>query len=138
MASRSHGWFDEAKLLPSERLVRLGTARLRMTGPPYWWEGALTLTSDRLFFLPFVDHPRLDDAAFWLHDLTGAGRSGRNRFAVASGAHEATFHLVSSRRGPAGLIGDQAETWLQAIASLRPGARPHTAFENLPRRRAAG
>jgi hypothetical protein len=138
MASRSHGWFDEAKLLPSERLIRRGTARLRMPAPPYWWEGALTLTSDRLFFLPFVDHPRLDDAAFWLHDLTGASRSGRNRFAVACGAQGATFQLVGSRRGPAGLIGDQAAPWLQAIASLRPVARPHTAFENLPRRRAAG
>ena len=99
MASRGHGWFDEATLPLSERLVRLGTARPCMPGPPHWWwEGALTLTSDRLFFLPYVDRPRLHDAAFWLHDLSVASRSGRNRLAVASGAQGATFHLVGSRR----------------------------------------
>jgi len=34
MASRGYGWFDEAKLLPSERQVRFGSARLRVSGPP--------------------------------------------------------------------------------------------------------
>jgi hypothetical protein len=34
MASRSHGWFDEAKLLPSEHQVRSGAARPRISGPP--------------------------------------------------------------------------------------------------------
>jgi hypothetical protein len=138
MASRSQGWFDEAQLLPSERLVRSGTARLRIPEPPYWWEGTLILTSDRLFFLPHVDQVRLDQAAFWLHELTAWDRAGRNRFQAGVPGYEATFHLISGRPGPAALIGDQAGPWLQAIASLRHSARPRTAFERTPRRRAAG
>jgi hypothetical protein len=138
MASRSHGLFDEAQLLPSDRLVRSGTARLRIPEPPYWWEGTLILTSDRLFFLPHVDQVRLDQAAFWLHHLTSWERAGRNRFRVAAAGEESTFHLIGGRPGPAALIGDQAGAWLQAIASLQRNARPRTAFADKPRRRAAG
>lgn len=138
MASRSQGWFDEAQLLPSERLVRSGTARLRIPEPPYWWEGRLILTSDRLFFLPHVDQVRLDQTAFWLHDLTAWERAGRNRFHVAAADEESTFHLIGGRPGPAALIGDQAGPWLQAIASIQRSARPKTAFIEPPRRRAAG
>ncbi len=138
MASRSHGWFDEAKLLPSELQVRSGSARLRVSGPPYWWEGALILTSDRLFFLPHVYSPRIDEAAFWLFDMTGAAPAGRNRFKVSAHGRTATFHLTTSRPGPAGLIGQQAKAWLEAIAALRASARPRTAFDEPAARRAAG
>ncbi len=138
MASRSHGWFDEAQLLPTERLVRSGTARLRIPEPPYWWKGVLILTSARLFFLPHVDQVRIDQAAFWLHDLTGWQRSGKNRLRAASADAESTFQLTGGRPGPAALIGDQAGSWLQAIASLQRNARPKTAFADNPRRRAAG
>lgn len=138
MASRSHGWFDDAKLLPSERLMRSGLARLRISGPPYWWEGALTLTSDRIFFLPLVDHPDLDVTAFWLYDLLTSTSDARNRFAVASPDRKATFNLVGRRAGPAGIISNQARGWLQAIDELRPDARPRSVFEDQPRRRAAG
>jgi hypothetical protein len=137
MASRSHGWFDDAKLLPSERPVRSATARLRMSGPPYWWEGALILTSDRLFFLPYVDHPRLSGAAFWLHELSGIERAGRNRFSARVGEDTATFQIVGSQPGPAGLIGDRAASWVAAIRAVQPGARPRAAFDR-PARRAAG
>jgi hypothetical protein len=137
MASRGRDWFDEAKLLPSERLIRSATVRLRISGPPYWWEGRLTLTSDRLFFLPYVDHPRLNATAFWLCDMPGIERSGRNRFTVRAGEEAATFQIVSSRRGPAGLTGDQAVSWVAAVTAARPAARPRAAFER-PARRAAG
>jgi hypothetical protein len=137
MASRSHGWFDEAKLLPSERLIRSATARLRISGPPYWWEGALILTSDRLFFLPYVHHPQLSGTAFWLRDLSGVEHGGRNRFVARAGGDTATFHLVSSRPGPAGLIGNRAASWLAAIAAVQREARPPAAFGR-PARRAAG
>ena len=50
-------WFDHEKLLPGESLVREGFARLRTVEPPYWWEGDLILTSERLFFLPNVHNP---------------------------------------------------------------------------------
>ena len=138
MASRSHGWFDDAKLLPEERMVRSGLARLRIPGPPYWWEGTLTLTSDRIFFLPLVDHPNLAVTAFWLYDLLTSTSDARNRFAVASPNHKATFSLIGQKAGPVGIISNQARGWLQAIDELRRDARPRSAFEGDPRRRAAG
>jgi len=138
MASRSHGWFDDAKLLPTERMVRSGPARLRIPGPPYWWEGTLTLTSDRIFFLPYVEHPGLDVTAFWLHDLLTSTSDARNRFAVASPDRKAAFHLTGPPSARAGWISSQARAWLQAIDELRHDARPPAAFEDHPRRRAAG
>ena len=139
MASRSHdGWFDEAQPLPAERLVRSGTARLGIPEPPNWWEGTLILSSDRHFFLPHADQVRLDQAAFWLRDLTPWERASRNRFRVAVMDDESTFQLIGGRPGPAALIGDQAGPWLQAIASLQRSARPRTVFADPPRRRAAG
>ena len=137
MASRSHGWFDDAKLLPGERCIRSGKVRLRIPGPPYWWEGALILTSDRLFFLPYVDHPRLGITAFWLHELAVTAAAGRNRFAARNAQEHATFHLIGPRAGPAGLIDDQATAWLTAITAAQPAARPQAEFDR-PARRAAG
>ncbi len=138
MASRSHGWFDDAKLLPAERMVRYGPARLRIPGPPYWWEGTLTLTSDRIFFIPLIDHPDLDVTAFWLCDLLTSTSDARNRFAVASADTKATFNLIGPKAGPAGIVSNQARTWLEAIDELRRDARPRSAFADQPRRRAAG
>lgn len=133
MASRGQGWLDDAKLLPSERLIRSGTVRLRMAGPPYWWEGDLILTSDRLVFLPRVAHPRLGVTAFWLCDMAVIARASRNRFAVGTANEHATFQLIGARRGPAGLIGDQAAPWLAAIAALQPAARSSVEFVRLAR-----
>ena len=138
MASRHHGWFDDAKLLPDERMVRSGLARLRIPGPPYWWEGTLTLISDRIFFLSLVDHPNLAVTAFWLYDLLTSTSDARSRFAGASPDHKATFNLIGQNASPAGIIGNQARGWLQAIDDMRPDARPRSAFEGAPQRRAAG
>jgi hypothetical protein len=138
MASRGHGWFDDAKLLPSERLIRSGTVRLRIPGPPYWWEGELILTTDRLFFLPYVEHPRLGATAFWLHEVAATVAAGRNRFATRTAEQKATFQLIGPGRGPAGLIGDQAKPWLAAIALAQPAARPSAECTRPARRRAAG
>lgn len=138
MASRSHGWFDAAKLLPFERLVRSGTVRLRIPGPPYWWEGTLTLTSDRLFFLPYVEHPRMEASAFWLQEMRVIAAVARNRFAVRTATEQATFHLIGSKRGPAGLIDNQAASWLAAISAVQPAARSSAECLERPARRAAG
>jgi len=133
MASRSHGWFDEAQLLPAERLVRSGAALLRIPRPPDWWDGTLILTSDRLFFLPTVDHYRLGHTAFWLRELA-ATATGHHQISVSAHNEQATFYFGEAA---AALIRDQAAPWLRAIASAQPHARPRSAFET-PRRRAAG
>jgi hypothetical protein len=127
-------WFTDAQLLPAERLLRSAPARLRIPGPPYWWEGELFLTSDRLFFLPRVEHPRLGATAFWLRELAVATGTGRNRIGVRAGADTALFQLT---KGPAGIIGNSARTWLAAIAAAQPAARTSSEFRP-ERRRAAG
>jgi len=133
MASRGHGWFDEAKLLPSERLVHSGAALLRIPRPPGWWGGTLLLTSDRLFFLPTVDHQRLGDTAFWLRELSAVA-TARHQIDVSARDGQATLYFGDVATA---LLRDQAAPWLRAIASAQPQARPRRAFE-APRRRAAG
>jgi hypothetical protein len=129
MASRSHHWFDNEKLAPGERIVRTASARLRSDAPPYWWEGELVLTTERIFFLPFVISPLIDQVAFWLSEITHAGRLGRGRFRLAAGSVSASFELPGMQR---------ARTWLDAIDACL-GLEPRTGYDDGDRsQRAAG
>ena len=119
MGSRS--WFDGDKLLPGERLLRSAPARIRTDAPPHWWEGELILTSDRLFFLPSVDEPFLDDAAFWLPDIASWRAGRRNRLLVVVDDVEREFELTSP--APVALIARSAARWSRDLASARTAAR---------------
>lgn len=137
MASRSHGWFDAAQLLPGEELVRMCNARVRTDTPPYWWEGRLILTSDRLFFLPFVENPFLSTVAFWLRDVLEAGPAGRNAFHVRTTAEAALFRV--KEQGVAAFLGRSGRSWASSVLEHIRGARPASAFtSDTPFRRAAG
>ncbi|MBI5289607.1 MAG: hypothetical protein HY873_11610 [Chloroflexi bacterium] len=137
MASRSHSWFDAEKLLPGEDFVRAGVVRARIDVAPYWWQGELVLTSDRLFFLPDVEHPLISSIAFWLHDLIDTGPAGRNRLHVRTTNEAALFQVLAT--GPAAVAGHAFAGWLRLIDSHRRMARPSTAFEtDAASRRAAG
>ncbi len=129
MASRSHGWFDDEKLLHYERMVRSGRVRLRTDQQPYWWEGSLILTTDRLFFLPDVDNPLIEPVAFWLSEVALVSRDGRRRFRIDAGDSNATFLALGSP-------GRGEHRWLDAIESVRAGARAPSAFDG--RQRAVG
>jgi hypothetical protein len=131
MGSRT--WFDSDKLLAGERLVRSAPARVRTGAPPYWWEGELILTSERLFFLPAVENPLLSDVAYWLGDPKECRAAGRNRFMVATDELESTFHLVGS--SPVAVTGRSDTGWMRDVARLWRSAHPRTSFEG---RRAAG
>ncbi len=140
MATRSHTWFDAEKLLPGEELVRSGSAQLRIDTPPYWWEGVLVLTSDRLFFLPHVHNPFLDRTAFWLRDLLDHAPAGRNRLHVRTHDEAALLHILDA--SPRAVVGAAASTWLRLIRQQMRVARPASAFTSTTdspvRRRAAG
>jgi hypothetical protein len=137
MASRCHSWFDAKQLLPGEELVRTGTVRVRTDTPPFWWQGDLVLTTDRLFFLPHVENPFLARVAFWLHDLIDIGPAGRNRLHVRTGEDAALFQALD--RGPKAVAGRAAGSWLRMIQKHRRSARPARAFEPPSRpRRVAG
>jgi len=120
MGSRS--WFDSDKLLPGERLLRSAPARIRTDAPPRWWEGELILTSDRLFFLPSVDEPFLDDAAFWLADVESWRTARGNRLIAVVDDVEREFQLIATQ--PVALIAQSAARWARDLASARAGARP--------------
>lgn len=136
MATRPQTWFDESKLLKSERIVREGNVRLRIESPPYWWEGTLVLTTDRLFFLPRVHHPLEGSTAFWLADIARHADVGRSRFVVATASGGATFEVDRPGMTFAGVSGMLARPWLEAISELKPMARPAEAFDLRPRRAA--
>jgi hypothetical protein len=127
MASRS--WFGSDKLLPRERLARTGQARLRVDGPPHWWEGMLILTNDRLFFLPQVDDARVGDAAFWLADVTSVEAAGGARISVYAGRQRATLELT----GPILFGGHRARGWLHDIERARRTAVPRPYANNVHR-----
>ena len=131
MGTRS--WFDSDKLLGDERLVRNAPARVRTAAPPHWWEGELILTSDRLFFLPAVDDPLLDDVAFWLVDLTDWRAASRNRLLVETADAEHEFQLLGA--GPVSLIARSAPRWARDLAQMRSAARRRPPSED---RRAVG
>jgi hypothetical protein len=131
MSTRS--WFDSDKLFDDERLVRSAPARVRTAAPPHWWEGELILTSDRLFFLPAVDDPLLDDVAFWLLDLKDWRAANRNRLIVAASDAEHEFQLVAG--DPVAMIAGSAPRWARDLTDMRAAARRR---RPLDRRRAAG
>ncbi len=131
MGTRS--WFDSDMLLEDERLVRSAPARVRTAAPPHWWEGELILTSDRLFFLPAVDDPLLDDVAFWLIDLRDWRAASRNRLLVATADVEHEFQFIGA--ASVVLMARSAPRWVRDLTQLRAAARPRKPFE---RRRAAG
>jgi hypothetical protein len=131
-------WFDADKLLPGERLVRTGPARLQIAAPPHWWDGHLILTTDRLFFLPHVESPLVHDAAFWLDDVVQAARAGRNRLFVFAHSGDVTLELSSTGLGIAGLLGRREAGWGSAIMRLQRVARPRSQPQLEGTRRAAG
>lgn len=134
---RAQSWFDDEKLFDGEMLIRQGPARLRTAAPPYWWEGTLVLTSDRLFFLPFIDNPLQGDVAFWLSDVD-AQPAGTNMLRVRGRGLEAVFKLRGFRLNPVGMAGARATAWQRAIAGARRGARTAPAFTSDTPRAAAG
>jgi hypothetical protein len=119
---RKRSWFDVDKLLEGERLLRSVPARIRTDAPPHWWEGELILTSDRLFFLPSVDVPFHEGAAFWLRDVASWGASGRNRLLVVIDGVRREFDLATP--ATAMLIGRSAARMARDLASARATARP--------------
>jgi len=125
-------WFDESKLLPGESLIREAHVRLRTQYPPGWWEGALVLTTDRLFFLPFVHNPLVNtDLAFWLAD-TEELPAGRNRMRVrklADASMPATFQFLGPWLGPRGILGERGKIWVFEMRRARRRARPAYAFD---------
>lgn len=139
MASHVQSWFDDEKLFPGERIMRAGRAWYRTGAAPKWWEGELILTTDRLFFLPNVDNRTIDRVAFWLTDVSSAREAGRNCLRIVAGSEEATFEAHDgSSAALMALRGHRQQPWLDAIASLRPAARPYSVLAGEPRRRAAG
>ena len=135
MASRGQHLFDAQKLLLHEKMVRAGVARVRTDTPPYWWEGDLVLTSDRLFFLPHVANPLLPRTAFWLHDLIDVGPAGRNRLHLRTTHEAALFQVLDV--GPGAAIGRGAAAWLRLIETHRRYARPAAAFDDREQQRRA-
>lgn len=138
MATRRHTWFGAEKMFPGEELIRSGTARLRTESPPYWWEGELVLTTDRIIFLPFVSNKFLENAAFWLRDLVDYGPAGRNRLVLRSRGRSMLFQILGA--SPGALAGQKGAQWMRAIRGRMPVARPAVAFlpANETRKRAAG
>jgi hypothetical protein len=127
MAPR-HSWFDSAQLLPEERLLRESRARLRTPHPPFWWDGALVLTSDRLFFLPTVPNDLIGDAAFWLADIIDCNEAGARRLHVATAERTALFELLPA------LSWRPARAWAARVITGRRRARRAEAFDDwLPR-----
>ncbi|MEX2227777.1 MAG: hypothetical protein WEB52_15175 [Dehalococcoidia bacterium] len=144
MVTRSQSWFDAEKLLGGESLIRQAPARLRTpAAPPGWWEGTLVLTSDRLFFLSFVQNPLVDtEAAYWLADLE-ATEAGRNRVRVyprGNRGASVTFQMLGSRLDPQGILGERGKAWLHELIRAQLRARPSYTFDlpAAPRRAAAG
>jgi len=111
------GWFDPAMLLHGERFARSRTARLRVDGPPHWWEGRLILTSERLFFLPDTANDRIGRVAFWLADLLDVRSPGGGRLELRLGEGSATFDLPGAWFRPRSVRG-----WIDHILRLRGGA----------------
>jgi hypothetical protein len=131
MAGATSSWFDKEKLLPGETMVLDAPVRLRTPSPPGWWEGTLVLTSDRIFFLPYVHNPLTRPIAFWLADIEELP-AGRNRLRIrktATGNPSATFQFLGPRLGPRGILGERGKIWLYQVRRARRHARPSYAFD---------
>jgi hypothetical protein len=143
MATRSQSWFDSAKLLAGESMIRQAQVRLRTpTAPPGWWEGTLVLTTDRLFFLAHVENPLIEsEAAYWLSELS-VEDAGRNRLRVyprGNRAASVTFQFLGPRLDPQGILGERGRSWLLDVTRAQLRARPAYSFDApaAPHRRAA-
>ena len=131
MAGETSSWFDPEKLLPGETLILDAPVRLRTPTPPGWWEGTLVLTSDRIFFLPYVHSPLQRDVAYWLSDIEELP-AGRNRLRIrkmATGANSAVFQFLGPRLGPRGILGERGKIWLYQVRRARHHARPAYVFD---------
>jgi len=137
MALRTRSWFDREKLFAAERIVRSSRAWMQV---PYagHWEGELILTTDRLFFLPHVDHAVLGNAAFWLTDITAVIQDGRNRVEVWTQAGRRVFELRGEHGGVTDLVARRATAWCDDVTSLRVEARSPERLGVHSQRRAAG
>jgi hypothetical protein len=127
---RRAGWIDEAPLLPGERILRSGDARLRTPGPPGWWRGTLVLTTDRIFFVADTESALTPGFARWLADTRASARG--DALVLATGQPPP----VSLRIEGWGVPGRRARAWAAAVAAARPGARPEGSFRRPARRRA--
>lgn len=140
MTSRVH-WLEPEQLLPGESIIREGPARLRTYSPPFWWEGGIVLTSDRIFFLPSVENPFESAISFWLADVVDEEHAESGMLRLSSPEGRTVFQIPGI-----GFLAERgARKWAEIIAVSKLRARPHTAFETPParrrdigRRRAAG
>ena len=133
---RRGSWFGDAQLLPGERVIRTGAARIRIKARPGWWEGRLVLTSDRLFFLPDAEHPNVETTAVWISDVRHAAPLGKNRLLVSSVDTDLLVELLGVPISPVGLLGRRGDLWAGAIEAARESAPVAASMER--RRRAAG
>jgi len=132
MAVRSRTWVDDAMLLPGETLIREASVRIRTQAPPGWWEGTLVLTSDRLFFVPRVHNPLMQEqVAFWLADIeeTDGGRNRLRVHTIGSDSPGVTFLFGGPLLGPRGLLGERGRIWLYQIRRAKLHARHAYAFD---------
>lgn len=141
MGSHTH-WLEPEQLLPGETFVREGPARLRTYSPPFWWEGELVLTSDRVFFLPGVENPYEGAVAFWLAEVVDEEHAESGLLRLSSTEGRTVFQIPGF-----GFLAERgAKKWAQTIATCKPRARHPSVFEEVPvarrlhivRRRAAG
>jgi hypothetical protein len=130
------GWFGDEKLLPGERMLRRGRARLRTPSPPHWWEGSLVLTSERLIFLPDIDYPLQAAPVVWVRDIAHLARTGRNRLTVSGPLAPSIFQLTGNRGNPLGIAGLRESAWINAVIELQHELRPRRSLDRT--RRAAG
>lgn len=124
-------WSDAEHLLPGERFVREARAELYVDIVPYRWAGTLLLTSDRLFFIPYITNPLIENAACWLDEIIAVRAVARHGLSVATRDRATTFELTG---GPFALRG-RGRSWLRTIEAMKPGARHRGEF-GLSRRRA--
>jgi hypothetical protein len=119
-------------MLPHEHVLRSGPSRIRLGGPPHWWEGTLVLTTDRIFFQPDVADARIESVAFWLSDLTLLASAGSGKIRVCATGGESTFELVGSLP----LARRRVQDWLREIERARGSAMPRALLRDS--RRATG
>jgi hypothetical protein len=136
MAGRRQTWFDEAKLFAGESLIREDRARVRIAAPPYWWEGAVVLTTERLFVIQDVQHPLEQHTAFWLSEIARVERAGRRRLTIVDAA-ENRAELVLALRA-AEVVARPSHALADAIEALVPLARTRAQLEASDGRQAVG
>jgi hypothetical protein len=128
MASRGQSWFEPSMLLAGESLVREDRVRIRIDAPPGWWEGAIVLTTERLFVLPDVTHPSEPHVAFWLSEISSVDRLSRQRFAVHDRCGNAV-EIAMTSPAVARIVRKPAQALVDAIEALRPAARTQAEVE---------